>query len=83
MDKLQKVKVALRESEQWFRAIFNQTFRFIELIEPIGIIMEGNHTALKFGGIASSQVICCPLWEACWADFSPDVEDFSASEGEA
>ncbi|MEH2295451.1 hypothetical protein [Nostoc sp.] len=73
MDKLQKVKVALRESEQWFRVIFKQTFGFIGLMEPIIILMQGNQTALKFGGIASSQVICCLLGEACWSDFSRDM----------
>ncbi|WP_375449328.1 hypothetical protein [uncultured Nostoc sp.] len=42
MKKLQRVMVALRESERWFRAIFNQTFGFIRLIEPIEILMKGN-----------------------------------------
>ncbi|MHC5831579.1 MAG: PAS domain-containing sensor histidine kinase, partial [Nostoc sp.] len=64
MDKLQKVKLVLPESEQWFRGIFNQTFGFIGLMEPIGIFMEGNQAALKFAGIDSSKVIRCPLWEA-------------------
>ena len=41
MDKLQKVKVVLPESEQWFRGILNQIFGFIGLMEPIGIFMEG------------------------------------------
>lgn len=35
MKKLHRVKVAFRKSERWFRAIFNQTFGFIRLIEPI------------------------------------------------
>lgn len=52
-------------------------------MEPIAILMKGNQTALKFGGITSSKVISCPLWEACWSDFSRDVEDFSPSRGEA
>lgn len=83
MDKLQKFKVALRESERWFRGIFKQTFGFIGLMQPIGILMEGNQTALKFAVISSSKVIHCPLWEACLSDFSPNVEDFSSSRGEA
>lgn len=48
MDKLQKVKITLRESERWFRAIFNQTFGLIGLMQLMGILMEGNQTALKF-----------------------------------
>ncbi|MEH2371684.1 hypothetical protein [Nostoc sp.] len=77
MDKLQKVRVVLQKSEQWFRGIFNQTFGFIGLMEPIGIFMEGNQAALKFAGIGSSKVISCPLWEACWSDFSPKWRLFS------
>ncbi|MEH2367709.1 hypothetical protein [Nostoc sp.] len=57
MKKLQRLKVALRESERWLRAIFNQTFGFIRLIEPIEILMEGNQAALRFGGITNSKVI--------------------------
>ncbi|WP_375509955.1 hypothetical protein [uncultured Nostoc sp.] len=80
MDKLQKVKITLRKSERWFRAIFNQTFGFIGLIQLMGIFMEGNQTALKFGGITSS-IIRCPLGEACWSEFSRDVEDLSPDRG--
>lgn len=76
MDKLQKVRVVLRESEQCFRGIFNQTFGFIGLMEPIRIFMEENQTALKFAGIGSSKVIGCFLWEACWSDSSPNRETF-------
>lgn len=42
MDKLQKVKIILRENERWFRVIFNQTFGFIRLIPLMGILMEEN-----------------------------------------
>ncbi|WP_335096192.1 hypothetical protein [Nostoc sp.] len=74
MDKLQWVKVAFRESERWFRVIFNQTFGFIGLIEPIRILME----TFKFGGITSSKVIRRPLSQACWSDFSPYMESLTS-----
>ncbi|MBW4427966.1 MAG: hypothetical protein KME50_26870 [Nostoc desertorum CM1-VF14] len=83
MDKLQKVKIALQESERWFRAIFKQTFGFIELIQLMDILIEGNQTALKFSEITSSKVIHCALWETCWSDFSGDVEDLSSIRVEA
>lgn len=70
MKKLQHLKVALRESERWFRAIFNQTFGFIRLIEPIKILMEGNQAALKFGGITNSKVIRSYWWRTCSSDFT-------------
>ncbi|MEH1806479.1 hypothetical protein [Nostoc sp.] len=62
MKKLQRVMVALRESERWFRAIFNQTFGFIRLIETIEILMKGNQVALKFGVITNSKVIRSSWW---------------------
>ncbi|MEH1930139.1 hypothetical protein [Nostoc sp.] len=55
MDKLQKVKVVLPESEEWFRGIFNQILGFIGLMEPIGIFMEGNQAALEFAANRQQQ----------------------------
>lgn len=77
MDKLQRAEVTLRESKLWFRAIFNRTFGFIGLMEPIRILIEGNQMALKFGEITNSKVIHRPLWRACWSDFSRDMEALS------
>ncbi|MCC5630532.1 HAMP domain-containing histidine kinase [Nostoc sphaeroides CHAB 2801] len=78
-DKLQKVKITLRKSERWFRVIFSQIFGFIGLMQLMGILMKGNQTALKFGGI-TSKVVRCPLWSACWTDFSRDGEDRDRQE---
>ncbi|MGV0107923.1 hypothetical protein NSTCB13_06827 [Nostoc sp. DSM 114160] len=61
MKKLHRVKVAFRESKRWLRTIFNQTFGFIRLIEPIEILMEGNQPALKLTEIRNSKVIPSPL----------------------
>lgn len=69
MKKLPRVKVAFRESERWFGAIFNQTFGFIQLMEPIEILMKGNQTALNFAGISNTKVIHSPLWLACCLTF--------------
>jgi len=80
MGKLQKVKVTLQESERWFRAIFNRTFGFIGLMQLMSILIEGNQTALKFGGITSSKVLRCSLWEACCPEFSLDVEGCDRQE---
>ena len=56
-------------SEQRFRAIFNQTFQFIGLLEPDGTLIEVNQTALDFGGLKREEVINQPFWKArCWED---------------
>ena len=41
----------LRESERKFRAIFDQSFQFIGLMNPDGTLVEANRTALQFSGI--------------------------------
>lgn len=57
---------ALRKSEQQFRAIFNSTFQFIGLLNPEGILLEVNDTALQFGGIEREEVVNKPFWECYW-----------------
>ncbi|MEH2023952.1 hypothetical protein [Nostoc sp.] len=79
MKKLQRVKVALRKSKGWFGTIFNQTFGFIQLMEPIEILMEGNQTGLKFARISNSKVIRSPLWLACSPDFSKNIQAICAN----
>lgn len=66
---------ALQESEERFRAIFNQTFQFVGLLSPDGILLEANQTALDFGGITRSQVIGKPFWEARWWTISPQTQE--------
>lgn len=39
---------ARQESERRFRAIFDQTFQFIGLMDPKGTLLEANRTALDF-----------------------------------
>ncbi|MBZ8179142.1 PAS domain S-box protein [Oscillatoria salina] len=62
----------LVESEDKFRAIFNQTFQFIGLLKPDGTILEVNQTALEFSGVAKKDVIGKPFWEPRW--WIPDTE---------
>lgn len=57
---------ALRLSEQRFQAIFNQTFQFIGLLSPDGILLEVNQTALDFGGLTAVDVLNRPFWEIHW-----------------
>ena len=61
-----QAEASLEESERRFRAIFNQTFQFIGLLTPEGILLEVNQTALDFGGIELAEVIGKPFWQACW-----------------
>ncbi|MEO0458430.1 MAG: PAS domain S-box protein [Cyanobacteria bacterium P01_A01_bin.114] len=57
---------ALEDSERRFQAIFNQTFQFIGLLSPDGLLLEANETALTFGGFSAERVIGKPFWDAPW-----------------
>ena len=62
----QQVELILKQSEQKFRAIFDQTFQFIGLLEPNGNVIEANQTALDFVGLTSADVVGKPFWETPW-----------------
>lgn len=61
--KVQERTVELRQSERKFRAIFEQTFQFIGLLSPDGIILELNQGALEFSGVKRNKIIGQPIWE--------------------
>ncbi|NET57055.1 MAG: GAF domain-containing protein [Symploca sp. SIO2E6] len=65
---------ALRESERKFHAIFNQTFQFIGLMSPEGILLEANQRALELAGLQAEEIIHRPLWEAGWWKISPATQ---------
>jgi len=58
-----RVKAAMLERERRFRAIFDGAFQFIGLLQPDGILLEVNQTALEFGGVRPEEVIGRPVWE--------------------
>lgn len=65
---------SLRESERRFRAIFDQSYQLIGLLEPDGTLVEMNQTALDLAGIGSRDVIGKKLWETPWWAYSPEVQ---------
>jgi PAS domain S-box-containing protein len=65
---------ALVDSERRFRAIFNSTFQFIGLLDPEGIVLEVNETALDFGGFAPNEIIGRPFWEMPWWSTAVEVQ---------
>jgi len=65
----------LRKSETRFRAIFDQTFQFIGLMTPEGILLEANRAALDFYGLTESEVIGLPFWETPWWTHSTEQQE--------
>src|SRR6185436_14958063 len=62
-------------TERRFRAIFDQTFQFIGLLDVEGTLLEANQTALDFAGVRPEDVIGKPFWETPWWTHSPDLQE--------
>ncbi|MFB2876276.1 PAS domain S-box protein [Floridanema aerugineum] len=61
-----QAEIALRESEEKFRAIFDRGIQFVSLLQPDGTILEINQTALNFAETTRESAICKPFWETKW-----------------
>jgi PAS domain S-box-containing protein len=48
------------------RAVFDQSFQFIGLLDTVGTLIEANQTSLRFAGVSADQVIGKPFWETPW-----------------
>lgn len=64
----------LQEKERKFRAIFDQTFQFVGLLEPDGRLIEANQTALELGGVTAEQVVGRMFWQTPWWQASHDIQ---------
>jgi len=70
-----EIAQALQKSEAKFRAITNQTFQFIGLINMDGTVLLANRTALDFAGVAESDVAGRPFWETAWWSHSAEAQE--------
>ena len=69
-----RTELNLKQSQQKFRAIFDNTFQFIGLLEPNGNLIEANRTALDFVGLTSEDVRGKPFWTTPWWSMSPEIQ---------
>ncbi|MFA5724759.1 MAG: PAS domain S-box protein, partial [Candidatus Omnitrophota bacterium] len=65
----------LQENEQKMRAVFDQTFQFIGLMTPKGILIQVNRAALDLIGSPAAEVLGKPFWEAPWWTHSPELQE--------
>lgn len=66
-------KSLLVDSERRFKAIFNQSFQFVGLLDPQGSLIEANETALDFGGITLERIKGLKFWDTPWFHYKEDV----------
>jgi len=69
-----QAQLDLFESEQRFRAVFNQTFQLVGLLTPKGDVTLLNQTALDFTGVDPDTVKEKPLWEMPWWQESEEIK---------
>ena len=69
-----RAQVGLRESERRFRAIFDQSYQFIGLMEPDGTLIEANQTAVQFAGLMLDDVVGKKFWDTYWWQISPATQ---------
>jgi signal transduction histidine kinase len=65
---------ALRESEQKFRVVFDQTFQFIGVMDTDGTLLQTNRTALQYAGVKEQDVLGIPFWETPWWAHSSELQ---------
>lgn len=70
-----QAQVGLRESERRFRAIFDQSYQFIGLMEPDGTLIEANQTAVQFAGVTLDDVVGKKFWDTYWWQVSPETQE--------
>jgi PAS domain S-box-containing protein len=51
-----------KEAQTKFRAVFDQTYGFIGLLRPDGIVLDYNESALEFSAAKREDVLGKPLW---------------------
>ena len=70
-----EIQQALKTKEQSFQAIFNSMFQFIGVLNPEGILLEANQTALASGGLILEEAINRPFWETKWWTISTATQE--------
>jgi PAS domain S-box-containing protein len=69
-----RLEQMLREGERKLSAILDQTFQFIGLLTPDGIMVEANKSALEFAGVTAAAVLNMPFWDTPWWSHSPELQ---------
>ncbi|WP_374687879.1 GAF domain-containing protein [Promineifilum sp.] len=52
--------------EQRFHTVFDHSYQFIMLMEPDGVLIEANQTALEFAGVSREEAAGQKLWDMSW-----------------
>ncbi|CAN5491587.1 hypothetical protein BH10ACT1_BH10ACT1_03910 [soil metagenome] len=62
-----------RRAERRLRRLLDGLFSFVGLLDPDGIVLEANRTALEAIGVERAGVLGQPFWETPWWEQTPTV----------
>lgn len=65
----------LSESEQKFKTIFDQSYEFIGVMKPDGMLIDANRTAMACAGQEIHDLLNRPFWETAWWQHSTTVRN--------
>ncbi|NET03858.1 MAG: PAS domain S-box protein [Symploca sp. SIO2B6] len=69
-----QLEIALKESQQRLKTIFNQTFQITGLLKTDGIFIEANQRLLDLTGQKHSEVVGRYFWDANWWQIYPETQ---------
>ncbi len=64
----------LRDRERLFRAIFDQSFQLVGLLEPDGTVLEANQTAMTVAGLGREDFVGTQFADNLWWQISPEAK---------
>ncbi|MEG5138189.1 MULTISPECIES: PAS domain S-box protein [unclassified Microcoleus] len=62
----------LRDRERLFRAIFDQSFQLVGMLEPDGTVLEINQTAMTIAGLGRKDFVGTQFADNLWWQISPE-----------
>jgi PAS domain S-box-containing protein len=65
----------LRDTEAWYRGIFDQSFQSCALLDPDGIVMKLNASARLLAGDQADNQVGQALWDCVWWDTGEESRD--------
>ncbi|MCW8932483.1 MAG: PAS domain-containing sensor histidine kinase [Gammaproteobacteria bacterium] len=74
-EQINNLTTQLRDSKTRFRAIFDQTYQFIGLLTPEGIVIEANRSSLTLTGVEEKDVLGKYFWDTPWWTHSKIEQD--------
>lgn len=74
LSEIKRVTENLREHQEKFRAIFDQTFQFIGILSPTGELLDCNQTALQSLHLTLADLQGQKFWETLWWVDSPEQQ---------